>query len=287
MAAPTTRTTDKPVKTKGTGMTEYNERVATVSTEIIHAIRDVLTKNRVNYDEYSAAVLWIRDLVDSREVPLFVDNFFESTVERATYADMPGSEGTVEGPYYLAGAPLLTEKPFVMPMRENEPGDVMVLNGQVVDLDGKPIAGALVDLWHAGNDGTYSGFVGDAPQYNLRAKMLTDEEGRFQIRTVRPSPYQIPTSGPTGRFLKMLDRHAWRPAHFHLKVSADGFELITTQLYFRGGDWLEGDGDVSEAVKESLKVDVIEDQDQTVAARYGLDVPFNSADYAFQLRPQA
>lgn len=268
-------------------MAEYNERVANVSNELIQAIRDVLTRNAVNYDEYSAALLWVRSLVDAREVPLFIDNFFESTVERATHAGLPGSEGTIQGPYYLPDAPLLTEKPFVIPMRDDEPGEPMVLNGQVLDLDGKPLVGALADLWHAGNDGTYSGFVGDAPRTNLRAKMYTDEEGRFQIRTLRPSPYQIPTAGPTGRFLEMIDRHAWRPAHFHLKLSADGYELLTTQLYFRGGEWLDGDGDVSGGVKDSLQVHVVEDRDEKVAKQYDLPVPFHSSSYVFQLRPEA
>ncbi|MEU3186961.1 catechol 1,2-dioxygenase [Streptomyces sp. NPDC006923] len=268
-------------------MTEYNERVAEVSTELLKAIRDVLLKQKVQYDEYSAAVLWIRDLVDAREAPMFIDNHFEATVEQATYDGLPGSQGTVEGPYYVEDAPLLTEKPYVMPMRDNEPGDAMVLSGQVLDLDGKPLPGALIDMWHAGNDGTYSSFVGDAPPLNLRCKMIADKEGRFQIRTIRPQPYQIPTSGPTGRFLTMIGRHAWRPAHFHLKVSAEGYDLVTTQLYFRGGDWLEGDGDVSGAVKENLKIDVTQNEDRDVAALYSLNTPFSSSEYTFHLRPTA
>ncbi|WP_433887410.1 catechol 1,2-dioxygenase [Streptomyces sp. CA-111067] len=269
-------------------MAEYNERVAAVTTDIIHAVRDVLTRHGVDHAEYGAAVLWIRGLVEAGEVPMFLDNFFEQTVEQATYAGKPGSEGTVRGPYYLPGAPLLTDQPFVIPMRDDEPGDPMVLGGLVVDLDGKPLAGALVDLWHAGNDGTYSGFVGDAPPTNLRARLYTDGDGRFQIRTIRPSPYQIPTGGPTGRYLEMIGRHAWRPAHFHLRLSADGFDPLTTQLYFRGGPWLgdeRGHGDVSEAVKESLKIEVTEDRDEEVAARYGLSIPFHSAHYTFTLRP--
>jgi catechol 1,2-dioxygenase len=269
---------------KGTGMAEYNGRVAEVSNAIIDSVRDVLVKQGVTYDEYAAAIRWIKDLAGAGEVRMVVDNFFESTVERSASAGRPGSEGAVEGPYYVPGAPLLAAEPYVMPMREDEPGDPILLGGQVVDLDGGPVAGALVDVWHAGNDGTYSGFVGDAPRFNLRCRLLTDAGGRFRIRTIRPAPYRIPHHGPTGRLLEMLGRHAWRPGHFHLKVSADGREPITTQLYFRGGAWLDGDGDVSGAVKESLMVDVVESGDADVAQRYGLGVPFSTTEYTFRLR---
>jgi catechol 1,2-dioxygenase len=228
---------------------------------------------------------WIRELVDAREVPLFLDNFFERTVEQVTHDGLPGSEGSLQGPYYRSGAPLLTEKPYLIPMRPDEPGTPTVFTGRVVDLQGRPIAGALVDLWHAGNDGTYSGFVGDAPLYNLRAKMYTDDNGAFEIRTIRPAPYQIPTSGPTGRYLEMINRHAWRPAHFHFKLSAPGFADLTTQTYFEGDPWLQGDGDVSGGVKDSLIIELHQSDDEDTAKTYGIATPFTAASYTFSLRP--
>jgi catechol 1,2-dioxygenase len=265
----------------------FNERLYTVTSDLMETIRSVLLKHRVTAEEYAKTMLWIRELVDAREVPLFIDNFFERTIEQSTNAGKPGSVGTVQGPYYLPGAPVLTEKPFVMPMRDDEPGEPMVLKGEVLHLDGNPIEGAELDIWHAGNDGTYSGFVGDAPPMNLRVKIHSDENGKFCIRTIKAAPYQIPTKGPTGQYLQMIDRHAWRPAHFHLRISASGCERLTTQIYFQGGDWLEGDGDVSGAVKEPLKVDVIADTDPQIAADYGLETPFASASYTFVLRPDA
>ncbi|MET9482739.1 hypothetical protein [Streptomyces sp. NPDC006638] len=75
---------------------------------------------------------------------MFIDNHFEPTVEQATYDGLPGSQGTVEGPYYIENAPLLTEKPYVMPMRDDEPGEAMVLSGHVLDLDGKPVPSGAV-----------------------------------------------------------------------------------------------------------------------------------------------
>src|SRR3712207_9033094 len=72
------------------------------------------------------------------------------------------------------------------------------------------------------------------PQGNLRALVVADDEGRFEIRTIQPAPYQIPTDGPTGKLIEAAGWHPWRPAHLHLIVSAPGHRAITTQLYFRG-----------------------------------------------------
>src|ERR687892_5424 len=116
-------------------MAEYNERVAKFWAAMQSAVSEVIYREHVTHDEYGQAIVWIRGLIDAREAPMFIDNFFENVVERSTYAGVPGSEGTVQGPYYKANAPMLTTKPFVMPMRPDEPGEPMVLRGQVLDLD--------------------------------------------------------------------------------------------------------------------------------------------------------
>lgn len=264
-------------------MVEYNARVDEVAGAIMDRVREVLVEKKVDYTEYKAFLQWAREATETVDWRVFIDNFFEWTIELNTYKNVDGSEGTVEGPYFIPDASLLTEKPFVMPMRPNEPGVPMVLNGEVRRLNGEPISGAHIDLWQADDGGRYAGFDFAEPRFNLRARLHTNEQGRFQVRTIQPAPYQIPTSGPVGRFLEMIGSHAWRPAHFHLIVTAEGCQTLTTQLYFRGGDWV--DGDVSNAVKDSLIVDVLEDKDEEVASWYGLTVPFRSVNYVFELRP--
>ncbi|SFC19602.1 dioxygenase [Streptomyces aidingensis] len=265
-------------------MAAYDERVATVVPDILDAVQERLEKHKVTHEEYRAAWRWLTGLAASGEVPLFLDVFFEAVVERLGTEGRPGSAGTVQGPYHVPDAVLLTGQPYILPMREDEPGEPMLFTGRVTDLDGAPLAGVLVDMWQAGNDGTYSGFVGDAPEGNLRARLHTGEDGTFTVRTIRPAPYRIPDSGPTGELLGMLGRHTWRPAHFHFILTADGREPLTTQLYFRGDPWLD-EGDVVGAVKDSLVIDVREGTDREAAARAGLDGPHLAADYAFTLRP--
>jgi catechol 1,2-dioxygenase len=256
-----------------------------VAGDILDAIRERMEKHAVNHAEYRAAWAWLIELARSGEVPLFLDVFFEAAVERVTHDGEPGSQGTVQGPYYLDDAPELTVRPYVMPMRADEPGAPMLFTGRVLSLGGTPVAGATVDMWQAGQDGTYSGFVGDAPPRNLRGRMTTEADGTFRVRTIRPAPYQIPHAGPTGAFLAMIGRHAWRPAHFHFTLGADGHEPLTTQLYFRGDPWLDGPGDVVGAVKDSLIVEVEEATDEAAAVEFGLPARYLATDYEFVLRP--
>lgn len=77
----------------------------------------------------------------------------------------------------------------------------MFLKGQVFDAEGKPLAGATVDLWHANTQGTYSYFDSTQSEYNLRRRIITDAEGRYRARSIVPSGYGCDPQGPT--------RNAW------------------------------------------------------------------------------
>ncbi|NUR99655.1 MAG: catechol 1,2-dioxygenase, partial [Kribbellaceae bacterium] len=160
-----------------------------------------------------------------------------------------------------------------LPHRPDEKGTPLVLSGQVRDLDGTPLAGAEVDIWHADADGYYSGFAPGIPDGNLRGVVVTDADGNFEIRTVQPAPYQIPTDGPTGKLIEAAGWHPWRPAHLHLMVRAGGHRTITTQLYFAGGDWL--DSDVAEATKPELILDPVDDGTGVRRVRYDFELEGN------------
>ena len=110
-----------------------------------------------------------------------------------------------------------------------------------------------VELWHADSHGFYSQYAPGLPEWNLRGTFVTDEQGRFAIRTVQPAPYQIPTDGACGKLIAAADWHAWRPAHLHVKVSAPGHELLTAQLYFPGDP--HNEDDIASAVKPELMLD--------------------------------
>ena len=226
-------------------------RAETLVRELLDAIRSVLVAQDVTYDEYQAAKQWLIEVGETGEWPLLLDVFVERTVERNVFRERAGSPGTILGPYHLPDAPVLTA-PFEMPRRADERGEPLILGGRVTSAEGRPLAGALLDVWHADADGFYSGFHPDLPPGILRGKLATDAEGRYELRTILPAPYTIPHDGPTGRMIAGCGWHPWRPAHIHLLVTAEGHEPLVTQLFFDGGAYL--DEDVAGAVKDELVV---------------------------------
>ncbi len=153
-------------------------------------------------------------------------------------------------------------------MRDGEPGTPLVFHGQVRAVDGTPLGGAEVDIWHCDDDGYYAQFAPGIPEWNLRGRITADADGRFRIHTIQPAPYQIPTDGATGALIRAADWHAWRPAHLHMKVSAPGYQLITTQLYFPGDP--HNEDDIASAVKPELMLDP-----KPAADGHGVDVEYD------------
>ena len=247
------------------------ERVSAVVTAVLSGVHRAIREHQVTYPEFQAAKAWLIEVGEGGEWPLFMDVFVEHVVEEVAAESQQGTKGTILGPYYLPGQQRLPAG-ATLPMRPDEKGTPLVFTGQVTDLDGTPIAGAELDVWHADDDGYYSGFAPHVPEGNLRGVVVTDEQGRFEIRTMQPAPYQIPTDGPTGKLITAAGWHPWRPAHLHLLVRAPGYRQITTQLYFSGGEWL--DSDVAEAVKPEL---VLTPEDQGDGSR--------KATYDFVLEP--
>lgn len=225
------------------------ERVSTVVRAVLEGVHAALREHKVTYLEFQAAKQWLIELGEGGEWPLFLDVFVEHVVEAVAAEQQRGTGGTILGPYYLPGQQRLPAV-TALPTRADEKGTPLVLTGQVRDLDGSPLGGAELDVWQADEQGYYSGFAPDIPEGNLRGVVVADDEGRFEITTIKPAPYQIPTDGPTGKLIEAAGWHPWRPAHVHLQVRAAGHRQVTTQLYFESGEYL--DSDVAEAVKPEL-----------------------------------
>jgi len=225
-------------------------RLNAIVDDIHEALVDIITKHRVTLDEYRAAVGWIVEASQQHlEIPLMLDVFLASTLDDLAHDAGEGTESNVEGPVYVPGAPRL-ERPYVLPMRENEPGEKLIFSGTVRSTDGSPLAGANLDVWQANGACEYSHFQPGVPEYNLRGQLTTADDGSFEFETVVPAPYEVPSGGATGRLLAALGRHCFRPGHIHFKLSHEAALPLTTQIYFDGDPWL--DSDVVGAVKTSL-----------------------------------
>lgn len=245
------------------------ERVAAVVTTILQGVHAAITEHDVSYPEFQAAKAWLMSVGDGGEWPLFMDVFVEHAVEEQVARSQHGTKGSILGPYYLPGQQRLGST-CELPRRDDEAGTPLVLSGQVRDVDGTPLGGAEVDIWHADSDGYYSGFAPHVPEGNLRGVVVTDDEGRFEITTIQPAPYQIPHDGPTGQLIEAAGWHPWRPAHLHILVRAEGHRPITTQLYFAGGEYL--DSDVAEATKPELVIDPQDDGTGTLRSTYDFEL---------------
>lgn len=239
-----------PVTEITTTTTTTPDRLAGIVDDVVGALREVIISHRVTWDEYRAATEWLTTAGHQPfEIPLMMDVFLSTTVDDLQ-ASAEGTESNVEGPFYVPDAPMLT-RPYVLPRREYEPGDILRFSGTVTLPDGRPLDGAVVDVWQDNGAGEYSHFHPGVPEHNLRGRLVTDADGSFEFETVTPVPYEIPTGGATGQLLRAIDRPPVRPAHIHFKLSHPSAQPLTTQIYFAGDRWLDHDVVVG-AVKQSL-----------------------------------
>jgi hydroxyquinol 1,2-dioxygenase len=193
----------------------------------------------------------------------------------------PGNatENTVLGPFYVHGAPEIRNGDDMAAGWKGEPTYV---SGRVLSTDGKPVAGAVLDLWQSNSDGMYDVQLADTGGKQLRARLRVDAEGRFRFRTIKPTAYPVPTDGPVGLVLNRMGRDSMRPAHLHFIVSAPGYETVVTHLFVAGDPYL--DSDVVFGVKQSLVVEFKRNPSEAEAAKVGLKAPFYTASYDFVLK---
>jgi protocatechuate 3,4-dioxygenase beta subunit len=235
--------------------------------EWMTAIRFLTATGQISDDKRQEFIL----LSDTLGVSMLVDAINNRKPSGAT-------ESTVLGPFHVAGAPKKAMGDTISLDGKGEPAWV---SGRVVDGDGKPIAGALLDVWQTSSDGAYDIQDPEQPAMNLRGLFTTGADGRFFFRTVKPSSYPIPTDGPVGKMLVALGRHPMRPAHIHFIVGAPGFDPVTTHVFVAGDEYL--DSDAVFGVKDSLIEPFVLHDDPAEAKRLGLRNPFYTAAHEFSL----
>jgi catechol 1,2-dioxygenase len=247
-------------------------RTAALVEEIITGLREVIRRHRVTSAEYRSALRFLAETVERGELPLLSDVLFEAVVDGVAQLGSEGTDTNVEGPFYVAGAPLLYADGGtpVLLMRPEEPGDRLLFTGAVRSTAGAALPSTMIDIWQANGAGLYSRFAPDIPEWNLRGRIRCDADGNFAFITVVPAPYDIPQHPHTSRVLGLLGQEPHRPAHIHFKVHAPNHRELTTQVYFAGDPWLEHD--VVGAAKPSL---VTELQKATDTDNYGYTCRFD------------
>jgi hydroxyquinol 1,2-dioxygenase len=194
-----------------------------------------------------------------------------------------GTESTVLGPFYIPGAPEMPAGGDLRVRRLDE-AETCLVTGRVTDDQGNAIAGATVDVWQTSANALYDVQDPDAPEWNLRGRFKTGAAGEYALVTEKPVSYAVPEDGPVGRMLDAAGRHAFRPAHIHFIVDADGYEPLTTHVFVKGDKYL--DSDAVFATKQSLVGEFKVCSDGAVAEQYGIQAPFTRLEFDFGLMPR-
>jgi catechol 1,2-dioxygenase len=196
-----------------------------------------------------------------------------------------GTPRTIEGPLYVAGAPVSHGSARLDDGTESDRAEVLFMQGTVYGKNGLPIPGAQVEVWHANLLGNYSHFDQTQSPFNLRRTIIADEQGRYQFRTIMPKGYGCPPNGTTQWLLDQLGRHGQRPAHVHFFISADGFRKLTTQINIDGDEYLWDD--FAFASREGLVPALVRVEDPAAIAAKDLKAPFASIDFDFRLHAES
>ncbi len=155
---------------------------------------------------------------------------------------------------------------------DGEPlGERITITGRVLDEDGDPVAGALIEVWQANAAGRYA-HRGDQhpapldPNFSGAGRCLTDAAGGYRFITIKPGAYPW-RNHP----------NAWRPAHVHFSVFSAAFaQRLVTQMYFPG-DPLFGQDPIFNSVPEHAR--------KRLVARWSLELtePEWSLGYAWDI----
>jgi catechol 1,2-dioxygenase/hydroxyquinol 1,2-dioxygenase len=186
-----------------------------------------------------------------------------------------GSQSSLLGPFYREGAPVL---PHGAQIVENPTAEQIVIYGKVTDNDGAPLANALVQVWQTSEHGLYDLQERNGETMDMRGNFLTDANGHYHFRTVRPLGYSIPMDGPVGAMVKMQKRHGMRPSHLHCLIGAEGHRELVTALYF--GDDPNIDSDTVFGVSHSLVVEIKDDPNTPIPGLRAVHFDFRLAKAA-------
>lgn len=268
--------------------TEANPRVQEIVYRLVSDLFKAIEDLDMTATEVWKGVEFLQDAGRNMEMGLIspgigLDRFLDVRFDEAEakLGITGGTPRTIEGPLYVAGAPV--EKGFARldDGTESDEARPLLMQGTVYDADGNPVPNSTVEVWHANLLGNYSFFDKSQSDFNLRRTIITDENGRYQFQSIVPAGYGVPPGGSTEKLMTALGRHGRRPAHIHFFVTAEGHRKLTTQINIDGDEYLWDD--FAFASREGLVPEVKEVTDPAEIEKRGFNKPFASIDFDFHL----
>ena len=260
-------------------------RFKEIMSSLIRHLHGFVRETELTEKEWLTAIQFLtatgKKCDDKRqEYILLSDTLGVSMLVDAINHRKPGgaTETTVLGPFYVAGA---KDMPMWADIAGNAPGEPAYVSGRVLDVNGKPIAGAVLDVWQTDGEGFYDVQRPGGNEQYARGRFTTGVDGRYGFRTVKPVSYPVPTDGPVGKMLLGMGRHPYRPAHVHVIATAPGYDRVATHLFVEGDEYL--DSDAVFGVKHSLVVDFRDHPAGPTPDGGKSVVPFCTAEFDFKL----
>lgn len=263
-----------------------DERLATVMNAVVWHLHALVKEVEPTHEEWMAAIQfltetgqmcseWRQEFILLSDV-LGVSMLVDSINHQRPIGTTPN---TILGPFYVAGAPEYRNGANICLDGKGEPS---LIKGRILDAEGKPTAGARLDVWQTNDDGFYDvQQPGIQPPFNLRGVFTSEANGEYWFRTAKPRFYPIPDDGPVGKLLGALGRHPNRAAHLHFIITAPGFDRTITHIFPDDCQYLHEDAVFG--VKEALITHFAEVDDPAEAIQHGLPNPFHRVDWDFVL----
>jgi hydroxyquinol 1,2-dioxygenase len=203
-------------------------------TKHLHAfIREV----RLTEEEWGAAIAFLTragHITDDvrQEFILLSDTLGASmqTINVNNRAHHGATEATVFGPFFVDGS---REVELGGDLAFGAAGEPCWVEGSVTDTDGKPLAGARIEVWEADENGLYD-VQYDAGERAARGHLFAGKDGDYRFWALTPTPYPIPADGPVGHLLDAVGRSPVRASHLHFMVSHEGKRTLVTHIFPEG-----------------------------------------------------
>ncbi|MFI8074233.1 maleylacetate reductase and hydroxyquinol 1,2-dioxygenase domain-containing protein [Streptomyces sp. NPDC086033] len=219
-------------------------RLRQLLTDLVRTLHAYTARNDLTPLEWQQAIDFLTEAghitTDTRQEFILLSDTLgvSSVVDALANSRTPDTTSSaILGPFYVDGPPAADHGSNIA---GDFTGTPMWADIQVTDQDGEPVAGAVVDVWQSNEDGFYDVQLPDLDGPVLRARFTTDADGRFTFWSILPSEYPIPDDGPVGRMLSAVGRHPYRAPHVHFLINAPGHQPLITQLFVRGGAYLDG-----------------------------------------------
>jgi protocatechuate 3,4-dioxygenase beta subunit len=214
---------------------DRQDRVVSAFLTCVGHVHEAIQDLNPSPEEWRAVIDFLTEVghsADARrqEWVLLADVIGASTLIEDMHSVRPdgATPNTLAGPFYRPDVPEMANGGDIS---RDGIGAALLVGGKITDLQGQGISSAMIEVWQANSFGVYENQQPDLqPEFNLRGRFAVDQAGAFSFRTVRPHGYDLPGDGPVGRLMQRVGVKLQRPAHLHFRVTAPGFQTLTTHI---------------------------------------------------------